>query len=207
MHTLHAFPFACSAAVHLALRQREVPFEIQWHPRGPARKIADPAFGALNPKRKVPALELPDGELLTEIVGILNVLDADVERTAPARRRLLEWLSFVATELHQGVLGPVFDPDTPDAAVKDLRTRILPPVIEHLEATYATRDTLLDDSEASVADLYALWAVLLLHNRWPEAVASPGLTAFRSRLTALPWVREGLRHEREHAITTPRTSG
>ena len=63
MHTLYTFPFACSFAVHIGLERLAVPFEITWVDRGYARKIMTNGFDALNPKRKVPALVLPDGEV------------------------------------------------------------------------------------------------------------------------------------------------
>lgn len=202
MHTLFAFPFACSQAVHMVLRQQDVPFEIEWVPRGPARKVASDAYAAVNPKRKVPALRLPDGELLTEIVGVLHFLD---DRHAPRndrdRRRRLEWTSFLATELHQQILGPLFDPDTPDATIPDLRDRLLPPVIAHLESTYANQPTLLGGDVPCAADAYALWGVLLLKLRWPDTVAGPGLKAFRNRMLGQPWVQQTLAAERTRLAT------
>ncbi|MEZ4451103.1 MAG: glutathione S-transferase N-terminal domain-containing protein [Nannocystaceae bacterium] len=197
MHTLFAFPYACSQAVHVTLRQHQVPFEIAWVERGYARKIAGDGFAAVNPKRKVPALRLPDGELLTEAIAVLHHLDEAHARgrSAAEGRRSLEWLSFVATELHQQILGPLFDPDTPAAALPDLRDRVLPPVIEHLEATYSRRPTLLGGERPTGADAYALWAVLLLRLRWPEAVARPGLKALRERMLGEPWVQEALQVE------------
>lgn len=73
----------------------------------------------INPMGKVPALELDDGEVLTEGIAVLQYLAdlAPASQLAPtagtmARHRLAEALSFVATELHKG-FAPMFDPDVP----------------------------------------------------------------------------------------------
>lgn len=73
----------------------------------------------INPMGKVPALELDDGEVLTEGIAVLQYLAdlAPASQLAPtagtmARHRLAEALSLVATELHKG-FAPMFDPDVP----------------------------------------------------------------------------------------------
>ena len=197
-HTLFAFPFACSMAVHQTLLQHRVPFELQWMQRGPLRKVKDVDYDAVNPKRKVPALRLPDGEVLTEAVGVLLYLDETYAGSRPPaqRRRLIEWLSFVATELHQQVLGPAFDLQTPEAVRLDGR-RMLPPVLAHLEQTLTDRETLLGDAQPSGADAYAFWALTLLRNLWPETVSTPALTAYRRRMRAHDFVGATLQRERE----------
>lgn len=184
MHTLFAVPFTCSLAVHLMLVEYNLPFEIQWVRRGPNRQVADEALAAINPKRKVPTLVLPDGEVLTEIAAILLTLD---ESNAPPRppaerRRQLEWLSFLSTELHKGVLAVAFDPDEPPVAIDDVRARLLPPVLEHLAETLAERPFLLGDRPSGL-DAYLLWGVLLVAHRWPDALPA-SLHAFRRRLAA-----------------------
>lgn len=198
-HTLYAVPFTCSLAVHLTLAQQGLPTTLRWLSRGPRRQITGEAFAALNPKRKVPTLVLPDGEVLTEIVGVLLFLDegAHPDRPAAERRRLIEWLSFLATELHKPVLAPAFDPAVSDEARLDARDRLLPTVLEPLERALAERETLLAGPEPTVADAYLLWGLLLLRNLWPETVTTPHLTAFRKRMMALPYVQQVIAVERE----------
>jgi len=72
-----------------------------------------------NPMGKVPALELDNGEMLTEGLAVLQYLAdlAPASHLAPpegtmARYRMAEALSFVATELHKG-FAPMFDADVP----------------------------------------------------------------------------------------------
>jgi glutathione S-transferase len=74
----------------------------------------------INPKGQVPALLLDDDILLTEGVAIMQYIAdrvPDRQLLAPvgtiARYQTLEWLNYVATELHKG-FTPLFRPDTPE---------------------------------------------------------------------------------------------
>jgi len=187
-HTLYAFPFSCSLAVHVALVQHDVPHALRWVQRGPGRQAESAELARVNPKRKVPTLVLPSGEVLTEIVGVLLYLDEQHNPGRPPaeRRRLVEWLAFTATELHKTVLAPAFDPAVSPEAREDTRQRLLPTVLAPLEAALAGRETLLGGPVPTVADAYVTWGLLLLRTLWPDAVATPGVVAYRRRMVALP---------------------
>ena len=194
--TLYSFPFSCSFAVELELRRLQLPVEVHNVRRGQARKVAD---ALPNPRRKVPTLVV-DGASRTEIVSILHELDCGhVQRPAPQRRAHLEWLSFLATELHQQVIGPWFDADTPEVARLDARDRLLPPVLADLEAAL-TGPTLLPEGSSS-ADAYLLWCALLL-GRIDRSLVGPALGRFRDAQLLHPWVQETIaRHRRDRAAT------
>ncbi len=194
-HTLYAFPFACSFAVRATLIQQDVPFAVVQVPRGPGRKVADDALAALNPKRKVPTLVRPDGEVLTEIVSVLVELDEAVARSPRERREVREWLCFAATELHQQVLGPAFDPHLPDGAIDDVHDRLLPPLLVHLKETLGAGPVV--GETPSVADAYLTWAVMLLRNRWPEDARGDGLSTYWRFMAAQPHIQAALAAERE----------
>ncbi|MEM6927187.1 MAG: glutathione S-transferase N-terminal domain-containing protein [Myxococcota bacterium] len=202
MHQLYTFPMACSVVVQMVLEQHGVPYEARDVARGPARKVGTEGFEAVNAKRKVPTLVLPDGEVLTEIVSILHTLDATWAPVAPAQqRRRLEWLAYVATELHQPILGPLFDPDAPPAVVEDATERMLPPLLAHLEAFLVDRETLLGGPPCS-ADAYLLWAIVLLGARRRTWVRTPGLDAYRRRMLAHPFVAGPLAADQQR-LTRP----
>ncbi|MCO4772519.1 MAG: glutathione S-transferase N-terminal domain-containing protein [Deltaproteobacteria bacterium] len=193
-YILFAAPFTCSLAVHIALRQRGLPVSIRWVSRGPGRLVPDDELARVNPKRKVATLVLPSGEVLTENAGILLYLDEThgPSRDAAVRRRLIEWLTYLGTELHKQVLAPVFDRETGDVQRQDARDRLLPPVLDHLAEELAESATLLGGSEPSPADAYLFWGLLLLRHRWPEDVQHPALTGFLERMQGIPYVREVL---------------
>ena len=65
------------------------------------------AYAARNPHRKMPTLETPLGEVLTETLAIVVTLDERHRQAgllpapgSPARARALRWMAFLATELY-----------------------------------------------------------------------------------------------------------
>jgi glutathione S-transferase len=194
--TLYAIPFTCSLAVRWALAARDVPCDVVWmrrfeHVLPDGTRFDD----AVNPKRRVPALRLPDGELLTEIVAVLDHLDRAEERPPAERRRHLEWLAYLATELHRPTLLPLFDPASPPATVEDALHRHLPPVLDHLEAHLARSPTLLGGAPSG-ADWYLLWALVLLRFQHRDHLRHPALLAFHARWSAHPAAARVLADER-----------
>lgn len=117
---LYYSPGACSLAPHIALQELGLPAEtvkvdLRTH------KLADGSdYYGINPKGYVPLLELDDGTRLTEVAVILQYLaDRKPGTLAPAfgslaRYQQMEWLNFIATELHKG-FSPLWYPDTPEA--------------------------------------------------------------------------------------------
>jgi len=200
-YELYTFPFACSFAVKLLLRLHDQPVTERRVERGAARRVATEALAAVNPKRKVPTLVDAEGAVHTEIVAVLHSLDtALVPRTEAGRRAHLEWLCFVATELHQQVLGPTFDPATPAVTIDDAGSRLLPPVLAQVEAALAGDGRLSDEPLPSGAETYLFWALSLVRNRWPAAVATPSIRTFMAWMTTHDVVRHQLRAEAEALV-------
>ena len=193
---LFAIPFTCSLAVRLSLAQRAVPHTVRWMRRFEHRLDDGADYDLLNPKRRVPALLLPDGELLTEIVSILMFLESGVPRAEPERRRLHEQLCYLSTELHRPILAALFDPQSPPATVDDVLNRQLPPVLAHLDGLLSQAPTLLGGEAPSAADLYLLWGLALLRFRGVDAARSPALDAYFRRISTLDWVAPLLADER-----------
>jgi glutathione S-transferase len=113
-------PGACSLASHITLQESGKDFTLNGVDLMKKRLENGDDFFAINPKGQVPALLLDDGTLLTEGVAIMQFLaDAvpDRQLLAPtgsvARYKTLEWLNYIATELHKG-FTPLFRPDTPE---------------------------------------------------------------------------------------------
>jgi glutathione S-transferase len=105
MLTLYFTSGASSMAPHIALHEVGAPFESR-HISLAKNEHRTPAYLAINPEGKVPAL-LVDGRLLTEVAGILfylakrypdaNLLPAaDIEAEAQA----ISWMSFIAATVH-----------------------------------------------------------------------------------------------------------
>lgn len=189
---------ACSLSPHIALREAGVDFTLVRVDLA-TKKTADGAdFTAICPKGYVPALELDNGEILTEGPAIVQYI-ADLypqAGLAPApgtleRARLQEWLTFIGTELHKS-FGPLFRRESEEsrqAAITSLERRFAF-TAQHL----AERQWLVGE-RFSVADAY-LYTVL----RWTKLVKFdlerwPVLCAYRDRVGERPAVREALRAE------------
>ena len=196
---LYYAPAACSQAPHIVAR--ETGLDIELAKVNFPDKVTDDGESLydVNPKGSVPALRLDDGGVLTENAVILQYLADQApgsELALPAggleRYRLLEWLNFLATELHKG-FGPLWNPATPDsfkAATRDA----LGKKFDYLQEKIGEGPWILGD-RFSILDAYA-FAVLgwtKLHGidiaRWP------GLAAYLDRIAARPAVRETLRAE------------
>src|SRR5262245_9588614 len=120
---LYFAPDACSLADHIALHEAGLTFD-RVRVDLLVRQTEDGHnFDEINPKGYVPALVLDDGQLLTENVAILAWIAERAPRLAPTgdlgRIRLIEMLTYMATELHKPfvrILFPTSDADREAAA-------------------------------------------------------------------------------------------
>ena len=138
---LYFSPGACSFSPHIVLREAGLPFQLEKVDLKTHKTAGGADFYAVHPKGYVPALQLDDGQVLTEGAAIVQyIADRNPEsKLAPAagtmdRYRLQEWLTFIATELHKAY-SPLFKATTPDEvklAQKDLIGRRLDYVAKHL---------------------------------------------------------------------------
>ncbi|QMT60639.1 glutathione transferase GstA [Legionella sp. PC997] len=108
---------ACSLAARIILNELGRTFQDEEVDLKAKKTKSDENYLAINPKGAVPALYLDNGEILTENQVILQYL-AD---STPGQKLLasvgdlrryhtLEWLNYVATELHK-TLGMFFNPN------------------------------------------------------------------------------------------------
>ena len=195
---LYYAPGACSFAPHAALVALGLPAEVikvdlRTH------KLADGTdYYAINPKGYVPLLELDDGTRLTEVAVLLqHIADRKPGTLAPAfgtaeRYKLMEWLNFIATEIHKGY-GPLWYPDTP-AATRETTLAKLAKRYEHIDAHLAKQPFLTGES-LSIADIYlhtvTNWSKFLK----VDLSAYPNVVAFQERMAANPAVAETKRRE------------
>ena len=198
---LYYAPGACSLAVHIALAESGLPYSLERVDLR-AHKLADGRdYYAINPKGYVPVLELDGGERLTEVAVVLQyVADRKPGTLAPAfgsmeRYRLMEWLNFIATEIHKG-LGPLWKPTTPEA-YKPVVLQAIANRFDYVAKAIGTQPY-LTGAAFTIADAY-LYTMLNWHrflkfdlDRWPV------LKQYEARVAARPNVRKAL--EQEHLL-------
>jgi glutathione S-transferase len=191
-------PGACSLSPHILLREAGLSFtpvrvDLKTH------KTEDGAdFYAISAKGYVPALQLDDGSMLTEGVAI-DLWIADqvpaaglAPRDGMDRYRMIELLTFIATELHKN-MGGLFVPGLPDAT-RAMITQRLTARLGLIEQQLTGR-TWLTGEQFTVADAYlftvAGWA------KWVKFDLSPWpmLGAYLGRVAARPAVQAALKAE------------
>jgi glutathione S-transferase len=196
---LYHSPGACSLAVHIALREAGVPFDAVRVDLA-THTLADGSdYRAISPRGYVPLLEFDDGSRHTEAASLLQyVADLDPQQAligaAPSARRLavVEWLTFVSTELHKTMSPWLWHKETADSTKKAVKEKVALRFAE-LDARFAEREWIA--GEFSVADAYAFtivnWANFLMLPLAPY----PHLKAYLARVAARPAVHAALQAE------------
>ncbi len=191
---LYYSPGACSLAPHIVLHEAGCEFEIE-RVDIPNKKTESGAdYWEINPKGYVPALKLDDGNVLTEVAVILQYI-ADQNQSAHLapkfggieRYHLLEWLNFIATEVHKQI-GALFNPKmTPE--MKAVQLTVIERRMNALDKMLAGKEYLMGES-FSIADAY-LFNILLWtkkHDidlgRWPNVGAVQARVAARAKVVA-----------------------
>ncbi|MBI3150208.1 MAG: glutathione transferase GstA [Betaproteobacteria bacterium] len=189
---LYFSPGASSLPAHIALREAGLAFEAETVDLGSKKTASGADFFAINPKGYVPALLLDDGEVLTEGPAILQYLAdrAPALDLAPAagtreRYRLVEWLNFLATEVHKSY-SPLFNAKASEDWKNFARAAIdrrLTLVAQTLE-----RSPYLLGEQYSVADAYLF--TILGWSKWVNVDLAkwPVLETYAARIAARPAV-------------------
>ncbi len=196
---LYYSPGACSLAPHIVLREAGHAFDLIKVDIPNKKTEHGDDYWKINPKGYVPALALDSGEVLTE-VGVVCQYLADQKPgsgLAPqagtmARYHLMEWLNFVATEVHKQI-GALFNPKmTPE--MKEVQLGVIERRLNALEKMLDGKDYLMGE-RFSVADAY-LFTVLnwsRIHKidmaKWPK------IQAFMARVAGRPRVQEAMKAE------------
>jgi glutathione S-transferase len=154
---LYYSPGACGLHVHMALTEAGIPFttekvDIKNH------TYAGGDFKAINPKGYIPVVDPGNGDLWTEGQVILQrIADMHPEKNllpklgTPERYKAMEWLNFIATELHKGLsalFNPKLEGEGKEKVIEKIQKR-LTFLNAHLE-----KNTYVLGSEFSLADAY-----------------------------------------------------
>ena len=195
---LYYSPGACSQAPHIILHETGFSHDaVKVNIR--EKLLPDGSdYRQVNPKGSVPALELDNGELLTENAVILQYLgDRSSSDLLPPfgefrRYRVLEWLNYITTELHKN-FGPLFKPTAGDEVKKFARVTV-GERLDYVNDQLGEGPFLLGD-DLTLPDAYLFvisgWAEKMLDglDRWPN------IAAFRQRMLQRPSVQHVLKFE------------
>jgi glutathione S-transferase len=196
---LYYSPGACSLSPHIVARELGIPVELKKVNVKDKTIEGGGDYWKINARGYVPALELDNGQVLTEGPAIIQYLADQKPEAGLApkngsleRYRLQEWLNILTSEIHKG-FSPLFKPNTPEE-YKTISKENLAARFDWLDKQLAGKDYLTGKA-FSVADAYLF---VLLNwtkfqsidlNRWPN------LAAFHARVGARPRVQEALQFE------------
>ena len=187
---LYYSPGTCSLSPLIALHEAGIAVELVKVDLKTRTTASGDDYLAINPKGYVPALQLNNGEVLTEGPAILQyVADlAPASNLAPAngtlaRVRLQETLNFIGSEIHKG-FSPLFNPAAP-AEWKALVRENLGKRFDYLSRRLE-KSPYLQGQQFSIADGYLF--TVLGWCQWVEIDLArwPVLTAYCANIAERP---------------------
>ena len=196
---LYYTPGVCSMSPHIVLCELGLPHELVKVDLATHMTADGRDYTVINPKGYVPALELDDGQLLTEGPAIVQYL-ADLKPAAgllpPAgtieRARVQEWLTFIGTELHKS-FSPLFNPnasaDWKAAALANIQRRL-----GYVVKMLTGRDY-LTGANFCVADAYLFTVIGWTRFQNIDLAPWPAIAAYQQRVMARPAVQAAMRDE------------
>lgn len=196
---LYYTPGACSLAPHIVLRETGSKFETEKVDLAGKRTSTGADYTRINPKGYVPAIELDNGQVLTEVGTVIQYiadqkkeLDLVPEYRTLERYRLMEWINFISSEIHK-TFGPLFKPDTPEATQQNQRT-LLAKRFDYLAEQLKGKQFLMGE-HFTVADAYLFtvlnWTGMLKVDLAPW----PILQTYMARVAIRPAVNDALKAE------------
>src|ERR1700760_2990808 len=153
-----------------------------------------PEFLAINPSGKIPALRLPEGEIITESAGILLTI-ADhfpnarllPPQAGAARAQAYRWLAFMASEIYPMVEISDYPERFASAEAEALRVKAQQRIRDRLAIIERFADgPWFLPSGFSILDIYASMFTRWrgsLGREWPAEKHIPKLTAIASALS------------------------
>ena len=191
-------PGACSLAPHIVALEAGIGITISRVGKNKAVDGVEGAFLEINPKGYVPALQLDEGEVLTEGPVISQYLadrkpDSGLAPKSGTmeRYRLQEMLGYINSEIHKAY-SPLFG--NPPEEVREERLAQLRKRYKLLDDRLKGRDYLFGD-KFTIADAY-----LFTVTNWAKAVKLDlsefaNIAAFQQRVGARPAVQTAMKEE------------
>ncbi len=196
---LYYSPGACALASQIVLREAGLNFEMIKVDLK-AKQYAGGDYKAVNPKGYVPALQLKSGELMTEGAVILQwIADQVPEKNlipkfgTPERYKAMEWLNYIATELHKGI-SPLFyahlqSEESMKATHERLQLRL-----EVLDKNLQKNEFMLGN-QFSVVDAYAYNIVRWAHPLKVDLTNHKAILGLIEKMATRPSVRDAVAAE------------
>jgi glutathione S-transferase len=192
---------ACSLAVRIVLHEIGISCDFEAVDLKTKKTETGADYFKINPKGAVPALELNDGNILTENSAIQQFLadEYDAVQLLPPvgdfrRYRVVEWLNFVSTDLHKG-FGPLFNPNVPENIKSDIFIPILKSKFKLVDQHLAKNKYLLNE-EFTLPDGYLFVLLLWFKNFKMDLQEWTNLVRFMGDMKTRKSVQKALMEEK-----------
>ena len=194
---LYYAPHTCSLAPQIVAAEAGIVLDLERVDLRTHRTETGGDYRTVSPLGYVPALRLDDGQVLTEVVAIVQYLAdrASQSQLAPAagtfeRVRLQEWLTFISSELHKSFSPWLFHPEAGETAQSYAKARIRDR-FAFVERRLAESSHLLGDA-FTTADAYCFTIVGWAKFAGIDLAAYPKLERYMDRIAARPKVRQAM---------------
>lgn len=190
---------ACSLAVRIVAHELNVSVDFESVDLKTKKTESGKDFLTINPKGAVPTLVV-DNEVLTENVAIMQFL-AEKQKSQtvlpPAghfsRYRVLEWLSFVSSDVHKS-FGALFNADVP----ADLKNSLFIPLLKkrfNFVEKAMENNTYLTGENFTLPDAYFFVMIFWLHHFKINVSEWPNISRYFNELKARKSVQKALAEE------------
>lgn len=200
---LYYSPGACSMGIHVILEEIGKPYETQLVSLKEGAQLK-PEFKAINPKGKVPVLQLDDGAIITEWTAISGYLASTNPDAKLVPEDKMEWtrgaeaMSFITGTMHGQGFTRIFRPEkfTPNPEdkekVREEGRKIFAEGFALMEKSLGDKEWLL--GHYSIADA-ALFYVSFWADARKGADLPPQVAAHYARMKARPAVQRAMQAE------------
>jgi glutathione S-transferase len=196
---LYYAPGACSLAPHIVAREAGIPLTLEKVDLRARTTASGRVFAEINPKGYVPAIEIQNGEVMTEVSALIQYLADQAPQAGlmPAagtaeRYQVLEWIGFVSTEIHKG-FGALWNPASPEEVKQAAKDKLFQR-FAYIDQRLAGQSYLTGE-RFTVADAYLFTVTNWTNFHGLSLTEYPNLAAFMSRVAARPKVQEALEAE------------
>jgi len=196
---LYYAPGACSLSPHIVASEAGINLDLEKVDLQSKSTATGQDYSQINPKGYVPALQLDNGEVLTEGPAIVQYLadQKPASKLAPPagtfeRYRLQEMLGYLNSEIHKSY-GPMFNPAITPAERAD-KIAYLYKRYTLIEQQLSKHKFLLGD-QFTVADAYLFTVTNWADHLKVDLSKFPKLQAFEKAVAARPAVQKALRAE------------
>lgn len=191
---------ACSLGVRIVITEMGINCEFESVNLQTKKTETGQDYLKINDKGSVSALQLDDGQILTENLVIMQYLVDHFKNSQLCppvndfkRYKVLEWLNFMSTEVHK-TLGALFNP----AIVGEYREKIIMPLIkkrfDYLNSHLEGKDFLYDN-HFTLPDAYLFVMLLWTFHFKINLQDWPNLEQYFNHLSQHPSVVKALKAE------------